>query len=84
MTAAYTLEMEKKNKLSTTSKAKMIKIAAVSEEREEGGKESYLHKPNNKNKHCEMNKRDTLMETVDQGNKAICEAIYSEPHHSNC
>lgn len=75
MTAAYTLEMERKNKLSIASKAKMIKIAAVSEESEECGKEGYVHKPNNKNKHCEMNKRDTLMEKVDQGNKAICEAI---------
>lgn len=75
MTAAYTLEMERKNKLSTTSKTKTIKIAAVGEESEECGKESYIHKPNNKNKHWETNKRDTLMEKVDQGNKAICEAI---------
>jgi len=51
----------------TTSKAKMIKIAAVSEESEECGNESYVNKPNNKNKHYETNKRDTLMEKVDQG-----------------
>lgn len=56
MTAAYTLEMERKNKLSTTSKAKIIKIAAVSEESEECGKESCVNKANNKNKHSETKK----------------------------
>lgn len=49
-------------------------MAAVSGENEEIEKESCMHKPN-KNKQSETYKRDTLMEKVDQGNKAICEAI---------
>lgn len=34
-----------------------------------------------KNKHGEANKRDTLMEKVDQGNKTICEAIQTLSTH---
>ncbi|KAL7842136.1 hypothetical protein SRHO_G00238250 [Serrasalmus rhombeus] len=60
MTAAYTLEVERKNKLSTTSKAKMIKVATIKEEIEEteNGCKS--------NKSEQTKKRDTLMEKVDQ------------------
>lgn len=73
MTAAYSLEMERKSKLSTTLKARTVKVAAVMEENEETEKESSVHK---RNKHkSETHKRDTLMEKVDQGNRAICEAI---------
>lgn len=72
---AYSLEMERKNKLSALIKAKMIKVAAVREENEDIGMESCVHKPNSKNKYCETTKRDMLMENVDQDNKAICEAI---------
>lgn len=66
--------MERKNKLSTASKTRMIKVAAVSEENEKTDEESFTHKPN-KNKLSETHKRNMLMEKVDQGNKAICEAI---------
>lgn len=81
MTAAYTLELERKNKLSTASKARMIKVAAVSEENEKTEEESHSHKPVNKNKQSEKHKRDTLMEKVDQGNKAICDAIQNPATH---
>ena len=77
MTAAYRLEMERRNKLSTTTKLKMIRVAAISEESEEN---EHVPKPN-KNKNGETNKRDTLMEKVDQGNKAICEAIQNLTTH---
>lgn len=77
MTAAYSLEMERKNKLLATSKAKMIRVAAVVEENEQ-----TEHVPqSNKNKGGGTNKRDTLMEKVDQGNKAICEAIQNLTMH---
>ncbi len=75
VTMAYNLETERKNKLLSTSKAKMIRVAAISEEKEDVDKELQAHKLDGKNKHGEQNKRDTLMEKVDQGNKAICEAI---------
>lgn len=69
VTMAYSLETERKNKLSSTSKAKMIRVAVIAEENEKVDKELQAHKADSKNK------RDTLMEKVDQGNKAICEAI---------
>lgn len=81
MTAAYSLETERKNKLSATSKAKMVKVAAVSEENEEVDKESGAHKASSKNKQSEITKRDTLMEKVDQGNKAMCEALQNLTTH---
>jgi len=77
MTTVYRLEMERKNKLSTTTKLKMIRVAAISEESEEN---EHVPKPN-KNKNGEAHKRDTLMEKVDQGNKAICEAIQNLTTH---
>ena len=77
MTAAYSLEMERKNKLSTTVKAKTIRMAAIGEEKEQT---EHMPKPNT-NKGGETNKRDTLMEKVDQGNKAICEAIQNLTTH---
>lgn len=69
VTMAYNLETERKNKLSSTSKARMIRVAMITEENEDMDKVVQAHKPDSKNK-C-----DTLMEKVDQGNKAICEAI---------
>lgn len=81
MTAAYSLETERKNKLSATSKAKMVNVAAVSEENEEVDKESGAHKASSKNKQSEITKRDTLMEKIDQGNKAMCEALQNLTTH---
>ncbi|TKS65275.1 Retrovirus-related Pol polyprotein [Collichthys lucidus] len=49
----------------------MIRVAAIGEENVQT---EHVPAPN-KNKNGETNKRDTLMEKVDQGNKAICEAI---------
>lgn len=80
MTAAYNLETERKSKLSATSKVKMAKVAAVSEENEVD-KESSAPKANSKNKQGEITKRDTLMEKVEQGNKAMCEALQSLTTH---
>ncbi len=77
MTSAYSLKVERKNKLATTSKTRTIKAAALSEENEKAELESYTHTKRNKTKQGETHKRDTLMEKVDQGNKAICEAIQS-------
>lgn len=78
MTVVYSLETERKNKLSAMSKTKMIKVATVSEENEVE-KESCAHKPISKNKQCETTKRDTLMD--DLGNKAICEALQNLTTH---
>lgn len=72
MTAVYTLEMERRNKISTT-KVKAIRVSAIGEEND---KIESVSKPT-KSKHGDANKRNTLMEKVDQGNKAICEAIQS-------
>lgn len=77
ITAAYSLEMERKSKLSTTLKAKTIRMAAIGEEKIQT---EHVLKPNT-NKGGETNKRDTLMEKVDQGNKAICEAIQNLTTH---
>lgn len=81
MTAAYSLEMERKNKLSAASRAKMIKVAAVSGEDQEVEKESSMHTSDSKNKQGGAVKRDTLMDKVDQGNKAICEALQNLTTH---
>ncbi len=77
MTVAYSQEMERKAKLSAISKAKVIRVAAIGEENEQT---EQVPKPS-KNKGGETNKRDTLMEKVDQGNKAICEAIQNLTTH---
>ncbi|CAI5672713.1 unnamed protein product [Oreochromis niloticus] len=81
MTAAYSLEMERRNKLSAASRAKMIKVAAVSGEDPEVEKESSMHTSNSKNKQGGVVKRDTLMDKVDQGNQAICEALQNLTTH---
>lgn len=70
------MEMERKNKLANTVR-RTIKVAAVSEENEKCELESCTHTKKNKAKHSETEKRDTLMDKVDQGNKAMCEAIQS-------
>lgn len=45
MTAAYSLEMERKNKLSRTLKPRMVKVAAVGEENSDYGEETCTHEP---------------------------------------
>lgn len=52
-------------------------MAAIGEENEQT---EHVPKPN-KNRGSQTNKRDTLMEKVDQGNKAICEAIKNLTMH---
>lgn len=72
VTDAYTLEMERKNKLASISRSRGARVAAVGEDynsRESSTMASTTTKPS------EPPKRETLLEKVDQGNKAICEAI---------
>lgn len=75
ITATFNLESERKNKLSVMSKSKPIRVTAISEENDDIDGESCAHSSHSKSKQCRTVKRDTLMEKVDQGNKAICEAI---------
>ena len=53
----------------------------VSKANDDTEEESDTQEPDNKLKKNERQKRDTLMEKVDQGNKAICEAIQSLTTH---
>ncbi len=70
MTATYSLEMERKNKLQTTSKAKMIKVAAVSKVNEKTEEESCTNKPNDKNKKSETCEHDTQSDSSTPNNES--------------
>lgn len=71
-----------KQKEGTEAEAKMTKVETISEGNEDVEKGNHANKPISISKKCEMTKRDTLMEKIDQGNEAICEAIHNLTHQS--
>lgn len=75
MTTAYNLELERKSKLSKSK----VKVSVVSHDSSSTDSENCSHNSNftSNKKQEKFKKRDTLMEKVEQGNVAICEAIQS-------
>nr|XP_023656141.1 uncharacterized protein LOC111837914 [Paramormyrops kingsleyae] len=79
LNAAYSLEMERKNKMLAVAKTRMLKVASVGEETSESIVPGCHQELNERQ--AKIQKRDTLMEKVDEGNKAICEAIQNLTAH---